>query len=107
MPVVEHVMPATTLVPANTTGAPVIEYVTPAPAIESNCVSPVPRHIVSDVGHDVAGLINQDSPVSVTHVTPVEQIVDDPIPPLLHVITTEKEEIERCQTRHAALAKRD
>ena len=77
MPVVEHVMPATTPVPADTTSAPVIEYVTPAPAIESNCVSPVNRHFVSDVGHDVAGLVNQDSPVSMAHVTPAEQFVDD------------------------------
>ena len=104
MPVVEHVMPATTPVPADTTVA--LKYVTPAPAIESNCASPVPRHIVSDVGHDVAGLVNQDFSVSVTPVTPVGQIVDDPIPPLLHMIKTKKEEIERCEKRLAALLAR-
>ena len=35
---------------------------------------------------------------------PVEQIVDDPIPPLLRVIKTTKEEIERNEKRLAALA---
>ena len=105
MPVVEHARPATTPAPADTTAAPVIEYVMPAPAIESNCVSPVPRHVVSDVGHDVAGLVNQDFPVPVTHVTPVEQIVDDPIP-LLHVNKTKKEEMARCEKRLVALLER-
>ena len=42
MPVSEHVMPATTPVPADTTPALVIEYMTHGPATESNCVSPGP-----------------------------------------------------------------
>ena len=61
---------------------------------------------MSDVGHNVAGLLNQDSPVSVTHVTPVEQIVDDPIPPMLHMIKTKKEQIERYEKKVAAILER-
>ena len=36
----------------------------------------------------------------------VEQIVDDPILPILHMIKTKKEGIERCEKRLAALLKR-
>ena len=53
---------------------------THAPATESNCVSP--------------------------HVTPVEQFVDDPVPPLLHVIQTKKDDLERYEEQTAALLAR-
>ena len=67
MPVIEHVMLATTPAPTDATPAPVTEYATPAPVIELNCVSACPLYFMSDVGRDVAGLVDQDCST-----TPVE-----------------------------------
>ena len=96
----------TTLAPVmkDTTPVSVVACETPTAVIESNCVVP---HFMSDVGNDVAGLVTQDSAVSLTHVTPVEQIDDDPSHPNgTHDQDEERAKLERCEKQVAAFLER-